>query len=232
MNIGIIVAAGKGKRTNLTYPKQFYQILNKSLLRITLEKYEYSQLIDKIIVVANEQYVDKTKKECYNINKFDNIVIGGNSRQESVFNALKYIYDKYGFDKISTVSIHDAARPFVSVKKIDESIKIALECGSAILALPEKNSVSHASENIINKILDRNEIYIHQTPQTFDFQKLYKAYTNFENELKNFTDDASIFHKAGNFVRIISGEEYNIKITTEFDIKFAKWLIKEGKINA
>ncbi|WP_276318651.1 IspD/TarI family cytidylyltransferase [Marinitoga lauensis] len=73
---------------------------------------------------------------------------------------------------------------------------------------------------------------MHQTPQTFDFQKLYKAYMNFENELKSFTDDASIFHKAGNFVRIIPGEEYNIKITTDFDLKFAKWLIKEGKINA
>ncbi|GAB6188907.1 2-C-methyl-D-erythritol 4-phosphate cytidylyltransferase [Marinitoga arctica] len=230
MNIGIIVAAGKGERTKLSYPKQFYQILDKSLLRIALEKYEYSKMIHKIIVVANEKFMEETKYECYGINKVYDIIKGGDSRQESVYNALKYLYNIFSFD-VSIVSIHDAARPFISVSKIDESVKAAQKYGSAILALPEKNSVSYVVENVINKILDRNEIYLHQTPQTFDFQKLYKAYTNFENELKSFTDDASIFHKAGNFVRIIPGEEYNIKITTEFDLKFAKWLIKEGKID-
>ena len=230
MNIGIIVAAGKGERTKLKYPKQFYQILNKSLLRIVLEKYEYSKMIHKIIVVANESFMEETKRECYEINKVYDIIKGGESRQESVYNALKYIYDVFGFD-VSIVSIHDAARPFVNICKIDESIEVAQKQGSAILALPEKNSVSHVTEKVIDRILDRNEIYLHQTPQAFDFQKLYKAYTNFENELKSFTDDASIFHKAGNFVRIIPGEEYNIKITTEFDLKFAKWLIKEGKID-
>ncbi|SHE44584.1 2-C-methyl-D-erythritol 4-phosphate cytidylyltransferase [Marinitoga hydrogenitolerans DSM 16785] len=231
MNIGIIVAAGKGERTKLSYPKQFYQILGKSLLRIALEKYEYSELINKIVVVANEEFMEETKKECYNLNKVYGIIKGGESRQESVYNALKNIYNNFGFD-VLFVSIHDAARPFVSIDKINEGIEIAKKYGSAILALPEKNSVSHVVGDVIDKILDRNEIFLHQTPQTFDFHKLYKAYTNFENELKSFTDDASIFHKAGNFVRIISGEEYNVKITTEFDLKFAKWLIKEGKINA
>ncbi|AEX85677.1 hypothetical protein XO10_06265 [Marinitoga sp. 1135] len=230
MNIGIIVAAGKGSRTNLTFPKQFYQILGKSLLRIALEKYEYSELIDKIIVVANKDFLEETKKECYEINKIYSIINGGESRQESVFNALKFIYNEFEYDA-KIVSIHDAARPFVSTEKINESIRIAEKCGSAVLGLPEKNSVSYVLDNNVEKILDRNEIYIHQTPQTFDFKKLYKAYTNFENELKAFTDDASIFHKAGNTVRIIPGEEYNIKITTEFDIKFAKWLLKEGIIN-
>ncbi|KLO23227.1 2-C-methyl-D-erythritol 4-phosphate cytidylyltransferase [Marinitoga sp. 1197] len=230
MNIGIIVAAGKGKRTKLSYPKQFYQILDKSLLRITLEKYEYSNLINKIVVVANEKYMEETKKECYNINKLCGIIEGGESRQSSVYNALNFLYNNFGF-KVSIVSIHDAARPFISINKIDESIKVAKKYGSAVLALSEKNSLSHVVDNVIDKILDRNEVYLHQTPQCFDFQKLYKAYTNFENELKSFTDDASIFHKAGNFVRVIPGEEYNIKITTEFDLKFAKWLIKEGKIN-
>ncbi|MBM7558751.1 2-C-methyl-D-erythritol 4-phosphate cytidylyltransferase [Marinitoga litoralis] len=228
MNVGIIVAAGKGERTKLAYPKQFYQILGKSLLRIALEKYEYSK-IDKIIVVANKDFINETKEECYGINKVYDIIEGGESRQESVFNALRYIYDNLGL--ITIVSIHDAARPFVSTKKINEGIEVTKKYGSAVLALPEKNSLSQVNDNVINKILDRNEIYIHQTPQTFDFQKLYKAYTNFENELKSFTDDASIYHKAGNFVRIIEGEEYNIKITTEFDLKFANWLIEEGKIN-
>ncbi|WP_129408586.1 2-C-methyl-D-erythritol 4-phosphate cytidylyltransferase [Marinitoga lauensis] len=144
MNIGIIVAAGRGERTKLTYPKQFYQILGKSLLRIALEKYEYSNLIDKIIVVANKKFMEETKKECYEINKVYDIIKGGDSRQESVFNALKYLYDKFGFD-VSIVSIHDAARPFVSIEKIEESIKAAIKNGSAVLALPEKNSVSHVT---------------------------------------------------------------------------------------
>ncbi|MDY6894931.1 MAG: IspD/TarI family cytidylyltransferase, partial [Thermotogota bacterium] len=147
-------------------------------------------------------------------------VIGGSTRQESVYNALLYL-NKMD-NKPDFVCIHDAVRPFVDINKIDESIYKAKEIGGAVLAEMAENTVSQVNNGRILKTLERSQIYLHHTPQTFDFTKLLKAYQKAEKILSSFTDDASIFIHAGYETAIVEDYKNNIKLTKKEDFELAR----------
>ncbi|BBE31194.1 2-C-methyl-D-erythritol 4-phosphate cytidylyltransferase [Tepiditoga spiralis] len=216
----IIVAAGSGSRMNKSIPKQFLKIKNKSILEITTSIFENSELIDNIIIVANKKFFKKTELEVIKFKKVFKIIPGGKTRQESVFKGLKILKQL----NPSIVLIHDVARPFISNILIKKLITKAKEKNSAIPILKENSTISLSTKNKIEKFLDRNQVYQHQTPQAFDFKKLFEAYTKFEKNLSDFTDDASIFFANKNEVYTIEGEKNNIKITTNEDLLFAKFL--------
>ncbi|RLL89773.1 hypothetical protein CN13_03880 [Petrotoga sp. HKA.pet.4.5] len=224
MVYAIIVAAGEGKRAGFEIPKQFVKLNNKTILRMSAEKFQNSTSIDKFLVVSHRNYVDLTEKEVKIFSKFENVVIGGSSRQESVYNALLYLSKKD--NKPDLVCVHDAVRPFVDIKKIDESIYKAKEIGGAVLAEMAENTVSQVNNGRILKTLERSQIYLHHTPQTFDFAKLLKAYQNAEKILSSFTDDASIFIHAGYETAIVEDYKNNIKLTKKEDFELAKCIFE------
>lgn len=224
MVYAIIVAAGEGKRAGFEIPKQFVKLNNKTILRMSAEKFQNSKLIDKFFVVSHRNYVDITEKEVKTFSKFENVVIGGSNRQESVYNALMYLGKKE--NKPDFVCIHDAVRPFVDTNKIDESIYKAKEIGGAVLAEMAENTISQVNNGRIVKTLERSQIYLHHTPQTFDFNKLLKAYQKAEKILSSFTDDASIFIHAGYETAIVEDYKNNIKLTKKEDFELAKCIFE------
>ncbi|PNR94453.1 2-C-methyl-D-erythritol 4-phosphate cytidylyltransferase [Petrotoga sp. 9PWA.NaAc.5.4] len=224
MVYAIIVAAGEGKRAGYEIPKQFQKLNNKTVLQLTAEKLQNSNEIDKFIVVTHKDYLQESKMEVSHLNKCSTILIGDKSRQESVFVGLNYLNNLP--IKPNFVAIHDAVRPFTDKKKIQEVVDKAKNLGGAILAEKAQYTMSIAKESKLFKMLDRNNIYLHHTPQVFDFEKLFYAYKEVENKLEYFTDDASIYVSAGFEVYIVEDYKTNIKLTTKNDFEIAQCLIK------
>ena len=222
-NAVVIVAGGKGLRMGADIPKQFLPLAKKPMLMRTIEKfYEFDESI-KIIIVLHEHYLDYWKELCVKY-KFEipcQIIEGGETRFQSVKNGLSLVQDH------KTVGIHDAARPFVSIKLISQCYHHSEKekCG-VIPVVDEKNSL-RLVQGSSHKPLDRSEVKIVQTPQVFPAELIKKAY---EAEYTDqFTDDASVAENAGIHILLIQGEETNIKITTVNDIEFGSFLLKNEK---
>jgi len=222
MNIGLIMSAGKGNRSGLKYPKQFYRIKHKSILKISVEKLFYHKNIDEVVVVTSEEFFEKTEEEMKTMGNIK-IVKGGDSRQESVLNGLKFIKDNY--KNVNFVFIHDSARPFITDNLIEDIYKCAKENNSSIPVIDSKDTISFVENGIIKKMLDRKKVKIHQTPQVFNFKELYKAYSNINTDLQKFTDDASIYLNEFEKVFTVKGDKMNIKLTTPEDFAIGEVII-------
>ena len=204
----IILAGGESKRFNSKIPKPYHIYKGKPLLLHSIDKAKKFKKFNKIVIVVNKKHRNLIKK--LNIKNIK-IVEGGKTRAESSFKALASIKNK----NIQYVMIHDAARPNFSLKllkKITNDLKIN-DC--VVPAIKTVDSVKQKiSKNIIN--LKRENIYLTQTPQGFNFKKLYKLQN--DKSLK-ITDDASLFIEAKKKIKIIKGEINNKKITTSLDFK-------------
>jgi 2-C-methyl-D-erythritol 4-phosphate cytidylyltransferase / 2-C-methyl-D-erythritol 2,4-cyclodiphosphate synthase len=215
-NYFIILAAGESKRFNSNIPKPYYIYKGKPLIVHSIDKAKKYKRINKIVLVVNKKHLNHIKK--LNIKNIK-IIIGGKTRAESAYNALKSIKN----DKVKNVMIHDAARPNFSLKLLDKLIK---ELGSNDCVIPAIQTVDSVKEKLSNKIknLKRENIYFTQTPQAFNFNELYKIQNDKSSEI---TDDANLFIKSKKKLKIIRGEITNNKITLNTDIK-KKDLIKYG----
>jgi len=222
MNIGLIMSAGKGNRSGLKYPKQFYRIKHKSILKISVEKLFYHKNIDEVVVVTSDEFFDKTEEELKTMGDIK-IVKGGNSRQESVLNGLKFLKNNY--NDINFIFIHDSARPFLTDTLIDDIYKCVKKNNSDIPVIDSKDSISYVENGIIEKMLDRNKVKINQTPQAFSFNEIFEAYMNLDDELTNFTDDASIYLEIYKKVYTVKGEKMNIKLTTPEDFAIGEVIV-------
>ena len=212
----IILAGGESKRFNSKTPKSYHSYKGKALLLHSVDKVKNYGKFSKIVIVIN-------KKHKSHINKLKikdiKIVIGGETRAESAYNALKSIrnYD------IKNVLIHDAARPNFSLKLLDNLYKDLKLNDCVIPAIQTTDSIKQKTLNIITN-LNRENIYLIQTPQAFNYKKLYALQNNKGAEI---TDDANLFVKAGEKIKIIKGEVSNKKITINSDIETSN-LIKYG----
>ncbi|HOB15517.1 MAG TPA: 2-C-methyl-D-erythritol 4-phosphate cytidylyltransferase [Defluviitoga sp.] len=226
MVCAIIVAGGEGKRAGYEIPKQFQKINGKSVLRITAEKFQNSCSIDKFIVIAHKSFFEETIEQVHDFDKLLSVVEGGDCRQQSVYNGLKFLKElKIG---VTHVAIHDAVRPFVKIEKISECVAKAKEKGGAILAQKAEHSMSKVQNFKIKSLLNREEIYLHNTPQVFDFSKLLFAYSQVKDKLSDFTDDASIYYHCGFSIYIVEDDKNNIKLTTREDFLLAEYLLRVG----
>jgi 2-C-methyl-D-erythritol 4-phosphate cytidylyltransferase len=216
----IIVAGGIGTRMQTSVPKQFLILKKKPLLYYSLKAfYDFDPLI-KIILVLPEKniaYWNKLKHN-YKITIPHEIVCGGTTRFQSVKNGLANISDE------GMVAIHDGVRPFVSAQTIKNCFDGANSNGNAI---PVIGLVDSIREHVQKKSYSRNrENYtLVQTPQTFVTLHLKRAYEQEFSEL--FTDDASVLESAGEDIFLVEGNMENIKITTKFDLLFAKALLQK-----
>lgn len=218
----IVAAAGVGKRMGLNYPKQFLEYNKRPLFINVLEIAENSSVVDEIIVVANKEIINKVKELCkeYKINKIRNVVLGGDERQNSIYNALKYC------DEDSIIAVQDGVRPFIREKYFEESLEILkndMNISGIVIGVPTKDTVKIIDEaGIIISTPIRKNVIVAQTPQVFRGKILKSAYEKAKKENFLGTDDSSLVERIGGKVKIVLGDYENIKLTTIDDIKFLK----------
>jgi 2-C-methyl-D-erythritol 4-phosphate cytidylyltransferase len=205
-------------------PKQFIEIKKKPLLVYTLEKFEKCNLIDEIILVVPDEYVGLTSYQVvdvFDFGKIRKIVSGGKERQDSVHKALLSLPGN-----TDIVTIHDGVRPFVSMEKIVKSIEMCQKDRAVILALPINETVKRVEDEVIITTLDREKLWVAQTPQTFEYKLILEAYKKAEQDDFIGTDDSSLVERLGFKVKVLEGEYENIKITTPEDLVLAERIIE------
>ncbi len=217
--VAILLAAGEGKRFG--EKKQFIKLKGEPLFQYSLNTINKIDEITDIFLVLPEEDLDRVK-----VFSFKNVkkVAGGKERQESVYNALKQI------ENADIVIIHDAARPFAIENMFMEGIKnVQKGYDGSITAIPAKDTIKKVKNNTVVETLNRNELYIVQTPQTFKFDILKKAH---EKAMQgNFlgTDDAALVERIGGKITVNKGSSLNFKITTKEDLILANCLAGKGQ---
>ncbi|MDB4084483.1 2-C-methyl-D-erythritol 2,4-cyclodiphosphate synthase [Candidatus Pelagibacter sp.] len=215
-NCFIILAGGESKRFNSNTPKPYTNYKGKPLLLHSIDKAKVFNKFNKIVLVINKKHKNYIKK--LNIKNIS-IINGGKTRAQSAYIALESIKR----NNFKNVIIHDAARPNFSLKLLKKLMGGLKTNDCVIPAIQTADSVKQKISNIV-KNLKREDIYLIQTPQAFNYKKLYSLQNNKSEEI---TDDATLFIKAGKKIKIIKGETTNNKITINSDIKFNN-LIKFG----
>lgn len=214
-NIAVIVAAGTGTRIGGILPKQFLMLENKEILAYSLSTFSQCKVIDEIVLVINPEFKDNYLNiiNKYKIQKNIFLINGGDSRQKSVQNAIDFLSSK---NDECVVLVHDAARPFVTEEIIEKNIEAVMEYQCCTTAIPSTNSIYLTNEGKFESEVDRNSVYIAQTPQSGYLSVFKKA---FENINKIYTDEAAIFASIGYVPHIVLGDEKNIKITYPHDLE-------------
>lgn len=218
----IVLAAGQGKRMNAGYNKQLIKLNGTPLIIHSLQLFETDNECSEIILVvsANEREDMKKLLENYNVKKVRNLVIGGVERQDSVYAGLSAIDDK------GIVLIHDGARPFVKQDVIQSIVEEAEKTGSAIAAVPVKDTIKRMAGNFIEKTVERTDLWAAQTPQGFQYDLILEAHQDAKEYGYNGTDDASLVERLGKPVSIVESDYLNLKLTTEEDLLFAETILK------
>jgi len=217
----IIVGGGSGSRMLSEVPKQFMLLRGRPVLMHTIEAFNKSDYNPEIIVVLNVDFHQYWENLCllHNFSIPHKLIKGGTQRFDSVKNGIKAIRTQ------AIVAIHDAVRPLLSKQLIDKSFEEAERSGNAVAAIKSRDSVRQYN-GTHTIALDREEIYLIQTPQTFSSDVLKKAYKQeFRNE---FTDDASVAESSGIRINLIVGETKNFKITFPEDIRLAEIYLNPG----
>ncbi|HSA06188.1 MAG TPA: 2-C-methyl-D-erythritol 4-phosphate cytidylyltransferase [Candidatus Gastranaerophilales bacterium] len=218
----IIPAAGSGERYSSFKHKLLEEVNGIPVIIHTINAISAVEEIEDIIICASLDLIEKISEEVKknNVLKVKKIILGGKTRQESVFKGLKELNKLIEPDKKPDfVLIHDGARPLISVDVIKNTILTALEKNACITAVPVKDTIKRVN-NLTGEVietLNRQELWQIQTPQVFRFAEILKAHELFEGE--NLTDDSALMEKAGYKVFVSEGSYKNIKITTEEDFK-------------
>lgn len=225
--IALITAAGKGQRMQSVTPKQYLDLGGKPILAQTLTTFEKCPTINGIFVIVPPDQMDMVQKdiiEKYRFKKVLKVVRGGKTRQQSVYNGLKAIRSE-----CSIIVVHDGVRPLISSRLITESVQAARKNGAAVVGVPARDTIKRAAVGKKLKTLDRDEIWIAQTPQSFQFPLLMKAYQKAQQDNIQGTDDAFLVERLGHSITLITGDYSNIKITTPEDLALAETLFTRGK---
>lgn len=187
----------------------------------TIAAFSASAQKPEIIIVLNKQYFglwgDLCRKHQFNIPH--QVVAGGKTRFHSVKNALDTVTET------AVIAIHDAVRPLIGTEIIAQAYQLALEKGNAVVAVPSKDSVRWQNTAGVSQNLNRSEVFLVQTPQTFQSAILKKAYG--QDYLEEFTDDASVVERSGVKINLISGGQENFKITYPTDLRIAELILNE-----
>ena len=222
--ISLILAGGSGSRMQSAVPKQFVEIGDKPLFLHTLENFIQNERISEHYIVCQNAHI---KTISGFIPKNVNVLpAAGETRQQTCGGALSYLRDKTESDTI--VLIHDAARPLVSQRIIDDNISAAIKYNAATTAILSNDSLFSSNGEFYGKPISREGVYYLQTPQTFRFDLIDKAHEKARNDSNfTFTDDATLFLCYINEnIAIVQGEKKNFKITTAEDVWLFERLIK------
>lgn len=216
MNIAIILAGGSGTRFKSKIPKQYFKIGNKSIINYTIDSFEESSLIDKIIIVVDKKYINQVSQE----NPQHIVVSGGKSRFESSYNGILACPKN-----CKKVLIHDAARPFVSQEIITSCIEALDNYEAVVTSIQTTDTVIKSKNMEVLQVEDRSQIFLNQTPQGFDYKTILNAH---KNRAGSVTDDISLLDLDKTKCKVIKGSKKNIKITTNSDIQFAMNILNQN----
>lgn len=220
----IICAAGSSSRMG-GVNKIFLPLGSRTVIGHTMLAFEKAESVREIIVAVRKCDMDLMVRTAENegIIKFKAAAVGGNSRQESVRNALRLISKD-----TDIIAVHDGARPLVKTEHIEKTIKDARIFGSAALGVPVKDTIKVVEDDLVVDTPSRSSLYITQTPQVFK-RKIYFEAVNFaaEHHLENLTDDCQLAEASGHKIYMTVGDYKNIKITTPEDIKIAEVLLDD-----
>ena len=216
----ILLAAGNSNRFNSNLAKPYHKIGRKTLLEISLNKSSLFSQIKNTIIVYNKKHQRSLKRVNLKNVKF---IKGGKTRQESTFNALKYLVKQRG---ISKVLIHDSARPNFSSKLLGSIIKNMKKSRVVVPTLKINDAIKQKHQKyIIGK--SRNDLFVTQTPQCFNLKEIYNLHKSYQ--FRYLDDDFSLL-KNFNKVKLIEGEKNNFKITDKSDFENLKNIYK-SKMN-
>lgn len=233
MTYGVILAGGIGSRMGGDKPKQYLTVKGKPIIIYTIEKFLVVPEFEKVIVLCPKQWVEHTKNliEKHVSPAKDRVAVieGGDTRNETIMNAIKFIDNEGNLNDETVIVTHDSVRPFVTHRIIMENIAAAREFGACDTVVPATDTIVEALDNkTISNIPDRSKMYQGQTPQSFLALKLKNMYDSLSAEEKDIlTDAAKIFVIKGEKVALVQGETYNMKITYPYDLRVAKSLLEE-----
>lgn len=220
LNVAVIVGAGNG--TRFGEDKIFKEINEKPIWYYSARAFQMSEKVDEIVMVVKEEKIKQMLQQTndFELSKIKKIVEGGSERKDSVWKAL----GSMNKNETNLVLIHDGARPLVSTSLINKCIDETVDCGCVVPGIKVRDTIKRGGE-FVEETLDRNEIYLIQTPQVFEYGIIARAYDNaVTNNLKG-TDDSSLVESLGYRVKIIPGEESNLKITYQNDLELVDFLM-------
>ncbi len=208
-------------------PKPFIELAGKSILQRSIECFLETDGLVQVLIATSEDYFEF----CSDI--FDNysnnnivfsVVKGGSERQDSIRNAINQL-----FEEVELVAVHDAVRPFVKKKYIDECFELASKFGGAVLSVPVKDTIKKVNkDHIVTETPDRSQLWQSQTPQVFRKEIISKAYDSAIKDNFLGTDDSSLVERIGKEVKVVEGGRENLKITFPIDLNIAELIINEG----
>ncbi len=227
--VAAVLGAGQGTRVGQQINKIFLPLNGQPIILYSLDTFESCPVVDEIVLVAaageEEQLAELARQA--GCNKARQVIRGGASRHASEQCALDLLRPQIEAGKIEIILIHDGARPFISVEKVERLIAKARESGGAILATPlpeEERLVQVSSENYVQRGFEGQQAWKAQTPQAFQASLLLKAYDQAQRDSFYGTDTAASVELSGGRIAIVEGDAINLKITTVHDLLLAERL--------
>lgn len=234
MIFGAILAGGTGSRMGLTnMPKQFLELGDKPIIIHTLQKFLLNLKFDVIYLGIHENWtgymedlIEKYIADEENKKRIK-IISGGIDRNSTIMNIVEDIEENYTLNSEDVIVTHDAVRPFITSRILEENIEMSLKYGACDTVIPAIDTIVVSENNkIIKEIPNRQYMYQGQTPQSFKILELKKLYNELSKEEKEIlTDACKIFVIKGREVHLVRGEISNLKITTQEDYKIAQAMI-------
>ena len=217
----VIVAAGTASRMG-GIDKVMAPLQGEPMILRTVRAFQEAIAVKEIIIVTREDLIPKISSMCGKFDKVKAVVVGGKDRAESVRNGLNALSNK-----VKLAAVQDGARPLISQAVIDRTIRAAHTYGAAAPAIAVKDTIKVVEGGMVTITPDRNTLKAIQTPPVFDFDLLKGALMNAAEDNAPFTDDCSAVERIGYKVKIVEGDERNIKVTTPMDLKIAEMLLEE-----
>ena len=219
----VIVAAGTASRMG-GIDKVMADLDGEPMILRTVRKFQNCDAIKEIVIVTRQDLLVPISDLCAGFNKLRAVIVGGNSRQESVSHGLEALSDR-----TKLAAIHDGARPLISWQVIDRTVRAANTYGAAAPAIPVKDTIKVVKGGIVETTPDRSSLQAVQTPQVFDLDLLKGALFKAKQDKAQVTDDCSAVERLGMSVKFVEGDERNLKVTTPVDLKIAEMLLEEDK---
>lgn len=234
--VAIIAAAGEGSRFSSDIskenPKQCRMLLEHPLYMWSVQEFISSAYINSIILIGNEYILSSMKEQINSLSsdKRIDVICGGTTRQESVFLGLKHCLN-YS-PRPTHALIHDAARPLITKRDIDSMAREVIESGAATMASVVPDTVKRVDKETlyIKETLNRDELYLAQTPQGGKIDWLLEAHQLLVSTGKEVTDDAACLEHAGHRVKVVPGSRFNIKVTHSEDLEICRYILSNRSL--
>lgn len=219
----VIVAAGSASRMG-GIDKVMAALGGEPMIARTVRAFQQCGAIADIVIVTRPDLIRPISALCAQMDKVRMVVAGGQSRQESVALGLNALPKG-----VELAAVHDGARPLVTDAVIDRTVRAANSYGAAAPAVPVKDTIKVVRGGLVTDTPDRASLQAVQTPQVFDFDLLRGALKKAAEDAAAVTDDCSAVERLGMAVKIVEGDERNLKVTTPMDLKIAEMLLEEMK---